>query len=170
MIATLILLLAGTIGSEFNGAAHRANVVATPMAAGIAGMPLKDGVIKRGAPLTGAPVVTLAAILANPQSFANRTVTVEGKIKQCCTRKGCWMELTAPKAANTVRVTFKDYGFFVPTNSKGMRVRAEGKVTVTTLSAEDVAHLNGEGAHIKPSADGTALEVGFVADGVELRK
>jgi len=67
-------------------------------------------------------------------------------------------------------VTFKDYGFFVPTDSKGMQARAEGVVKVKTLSKEEVDHLEGEGAKLNRGADGTAKEVTFVASGVELRK
>lgn len=130
----------------------------------------KDGVIKRGAPLGSSPVVTIADILSDPGSYSGRTVTVNGLIRQCCTRKGCWMELSATKKGKTMRVTFKDYGFFVPTTSKGMKARAEGTVVVKTLSKEDVEHMVSEGANITPNADGTATEIGFVATGVELRR
>jgi hypothetical protein len=41
---------------------------------------------------------------------------------------------------------------------------------VNTLSKEDVEHLVGEGAQIDVNPDGTATEVSFVADGVELEK
>lgn len=127
-------------------------------------------IIKRGAALTGAPTATLAEIMKNPSAYADKKVTVEGKIQAVCTRKGCWMELTEKKGAKGVRVTFKDYGFFVPTNSKGMIARAEGMVVINTMTREDVDHYVSEGAQIDRNPDGTATEVRFVADGVELSK
>lgn len=79
------------------------------------------------------------------------------------------MELAPAAGKPGVRVTFKDYAFFVPLDSKGMKARAEGVATVKTLSKKDADHLEGEGAKLTRNADGTANEVSFVANGVELR-
>ncbi|MBS1913676.1 MAG: DUF4920 domain-containing protein [Bacteroidetes bacterium] len=128
------------------------------------------GPIRRGAPIGSSPAAGLADILKNPNAFAGRTVIVEGVVQQCCQRKGCWMELAAKRGAPGVRVTFKDYGFFVPTNSSGMKARAEGTVVVKQLDKAMVDHMMSEGAHIAPAPDGTATEVSFVASGVELRR
>jgi len=42
--------------------------------------------------------------------------------------------------AQRVRVTFKDYGFFVPIGSQGKRVRLEGKVTSRLVSKDLLQH------------------------------
>ncbi|HVZ41786.1 MAG TPA: DUF4920 domain-containing protein [Candidatus Kapabacteria bacterium] len=126
--------------------------------------------IRRGAPIGSSPAASLADILKNPNAFAGRTVVVAGVVQQCCRRKGCWMELSAKRGAPGVRVTFKDYGFFVPTNSSGMKARAEGTVVVKQLDKAMVDHMVSEGAHITPAPDGTATEVSFIASGVELRR
>ncbi|MCH7401982.1 DUF4920 domain-containing protein [Belliella kenyensis] len=62
---------------------------------------------------------------------------VVGQIKEVCTKKGCWMTLDLPNG-ETMRVTFKDYGFFVPLNAHGYPVIIEG---VATRSVTDVATL-----------------------------
>jgi len=126
-----------------------------------------DEPILRGEPLGHSPVVSLRDIARHPKRFAGRTVIVEGTIKAVCQKKGCWMELKGRSAG--LRVTFKDYGFFVPKDSRGKRVRAEGIVEVKTLSKADADHLAGEGASLRRNKDGTATEVGFVASGVEIR-
>ncbi|MDQ3651784.1 MAG: DUF4920 domain-containing protein [Acidobacteriota bacterium] len=128
-------------------------------------------VIKRGAPLGDSAAVELADVLKEPQKFADKMVRVEGIIERVCTNKGCWMEL-APQASATesVRVTFKDYGFFVPTTSQGMKAQAEGQFAVKVLSKEKADHYEGEGARLKRNQDGTATEISFLASGVELRK
>ncbi len=79
------------------------------------------------------------------------------------------MELGTGTRRAGLRVTFKDYGFFVPITSKGSHVRAEGTVQITTLSKDEVDHLTGEGATMKRNPDGTATEIGFIATGVEVR-
>ncbi len=72
-------------------------------------------------------------------------------------------------AAPGCRVTFKDYGFFVPTDSAGSKARVEANVETATLKPEMVAHLEQEGGHFpSKAADGSAQEVRLVATGVEL--
>ena len=129
-------------------------------------------VITRGAAVPkDAKAIPLATVLENPQSYTKEAVVVEGVIAASCTRQGCWMQLapSAEKEAQSVRVTFKDYGFFIPLQAKGMMARAEGVAVVKTLSKEDADHLEEEGAKLTRQKDGTALEVSFVANGVELK-
>ena len=132
-----------------------------------AGAAAKDP-IKRGAPLGDSPAVALSDVLKDPHRYADKAVLVEGVVERVCTRKGCWIELAPEPGAAGVRVTFKDYGFFVPVDAQGMKVKAEGAVVVKELSKEKADHYAEEGARIKRNADGTATEVTFVAAGVEL--
>lgn len=124
-----------------------------------------DDVVKRGTPISpDATVVPLAQVLEKPDAHTKDPVVTEGEIKAACTKMGCWMQLDG------VRVTFKDYGFFVPKDSKGMKARVEGVVAIKTLSKDEADHLEGEGAKLARNEDGTAREISFVANGVELRK
>src|SRR2546423_15257819 len=80
-----------------------------------------DPAIVRGQKLGASPKVALADLLATPQANDGKTVTTEGSVRKNCERKGCWMELApaASKDGPGLRVTFKDYGFFVPLDSAG---------------------------------------------------
>lgn len=124
--------------------------------------------ILRGAPIGESPVVSISDVKEHPDQYSGKTVILEGTIEAVCQNKGCWMEITSHGSG--LRVTFKDYGFFVPKDSKGKVVRAEGVIEVKTLSKADADHLAGEGASIHRNEDGTATEVGFVASGVEIRE
>ncbi len=128
-------------------------------------------VILRGNKIgTKSPVVALADVIKDPKKYENKKIIVEGTINTVCQKKGCWMEVQPAPDSPGVRVTFKDYGFFVPMDAAGYAVRCEGKVKVETLSKEDADHYEAEGAAIVRNDDGTATEIGFVAYGVELRK
>lgn len=130
-----------------------------------------DDVIQRGAAISkDAKAIPLADVLAKPDAYSKDAVLVEGVIEASCTRQGCWMQLAPAKGEQSVRVTFKDYGFFIPLEAKGMKARAEGVTVVKELSKAEVEHLESEGAKIAHKEDGTAVEVSFVANGVELRK
>ena len=107
-----------------------------------------------GASLSGNPPLGLAAVLTAPDSFCGKTVVVDGSVRATCTRKGCWMELapSTDKDAPGCRVTFKDYGFFVPLNSQGSDARVEGQVSVKAIPATEVAHLKSEGGRFPGQA------------------
>ncbi|HEV2704614.1 MAG TPA: DUF4920 domain-containing protein [Pyrinomonadaceae bacterium] len=133
---------------------------------------MADGeVVKRGEPLGDAPVVEFADVLKEPQKFAGKTVRIEGVVERVCQKEGCWMQITPTDSAEgSVRVTF-DHKFSVPKDAGKMKFRAVGRVDVKTLSKEEVEHLvKDDGAKIKTEPDGTAREVSFVANGVELWK
>jgi hypothetical protein len=126
-----------------------------------------------GAPVSAGAAQPISTLLANPDALSGKTVLVEGKVRAACTRRGCWMELSPgmEKGGPGCRVTFKDYGFFVPTDSQGADARVEGVVAVRTVPAGDVAHYESEGGSFPgKQPDGTAREVRIVATGVELRK
>ena len=81
------------------------------------------------------------------------------------------MELAkgADREASGARVTFKDYGFFVPTTSAGKVACVEGVLSSRRVAPEEVVHLESEGARFaKKMPDGSAREVRIVATGVEM--
>lgn len=128
-------------------------------------------VIKRGNKIgSKSPVVSLDDIVKDPGEYENKKIILEGTVKSVCQKKGCWMELVTAPDQPGVRVRFKDYGFFVPKDAAGLKVRAEGKIKLTILSKEDADHYEEEGANLVRDDDGTVSEIGFVAYGVELYK
>jgi len=132
--------------------------------------PASGWTLTRGEALKGAPAVKLAELLAKPQGHDGKTVRVEGQVRKACQKKGCWMELAEGAKGAGVRVTFKDYGFFVPLDSAGSSARVEGVVKVSELSEDMAKHYEAEGAIVPRGADGKPREVQLVATGVELRR
>ena len=64
---------------------------------------------------------------------------ITGTIKEVCQVKGCWMKVGLT-TGEEVLVRFKDYGFFVPTNSSGKSVVMNGKAFIEEMSVEDQKH------------------------------
>ncbi len=125
-------------------------------------------IVKRGTPLGNTTLVKASQVMENPKSYDGKTLIVEGKIARVCQAKGCWMEITEKEGEAGMRITFKDYGFFVPIDSSGKKVKAEGKVELKVLPKGEVDHYVSEGAKLKVNPDGTANTVSFVASGVEV--
>jgi len=83
-------------------------------------------------------VLAVADLLENPRQYQGRDVLVETRIAKVCEKKGCFF--VVQQGAYTVRVTFKDYGFFIPTDSGGKTVKLAGTFSRKPLTREEAEH------------------------------
>ena len=116
-----------------------------------------------GAPLTLSDAITVEEAI-NKAAISSEPVLVEGKIGSVCQVKGCWMGFTS--TVGDIRVTFKDYGFFVPFSILGKTVQAEGTVQKVRLSLEDSKHLVKDGGGDPDSVTEPLVEYQMIASGV----
>ena len=100
------------------------------------------GVQTFGKPLSIKKAVSLQEALQQPAKYQNQKVLLEGKISDVCQMKGCWMMLSDGDRA--IRIKFEGYSFFVPKDSRGKKVRAEGRLIQETLSEEMARHYAAE--------------------------
>ena len=97
-------------------------------------------------------------------------VVVKGMVEDVCQVKGCWMTLITDDG-NSMRVTFKDYGFFVPKDLNGKVVVIKGMGEITTTSVADLQHYAGDNGQSEEEINAITEpldEYVFVADGVVL--
>ena len=101
------------------------------------------------------------------------TVNVKfaSKIKEVCVKKGCWMKL--PVGEKETMVRFKDYGFFMPLDSKDKEVIVEGKAFVKITPVEELQHYAEDAG--KTAAEIAKItepkkEFAFEANGVLMKK
>lgn len=93
---------------------------------------------------------------------------VQGTVESVCKVKGCWMKVKTADG-QTMRVTFRDYGFFVPKDIAGKQVVFEGTAQQTTTSVAELKHYAEDAGKSKAEiAKITEPEkaLTFVADGV----
>jgi Domain of unknown function (DUF4920) len=122
---------------------------------------------KFGAPIGDSPKVALSDLVKDAASYSGKTVRTEGVIATVCQQKGCWMILKS--GDQSVRVTFKDYGFFVPKDSAGRAAVMEGVFNMKTIPEATAKHYAGEAPGGKPDAiKGDQMELSLVASGVEI--
>lgn len=88
---------------------------------------------------TGESATLTAAIEAGSTSDPQK---IRGEITEVCQKKGCFMVLT--DGQNFARVTFKDYGFFVPKDSAPRKAVVYGELTSKTLSADQANHYEAD--------------------------
>jgi len=128
-----------------------------------------------GAPFTlDTTPLTVAEALAQGDTLADKNIRLTGHVQSVCKKKGCWMQLKPASAeAAPVRVTFKDYGFFVPLDADGTDAVLEGTLILSTTTeamrrhyAQDAGKSPEEIAAIK----GDTRAFKFVATAVELSR
>ena len=96
--------------------------------------------------------------------------TITGEIVESCQSKGCWMDVKLADNT-TMKVTFRDYGFFVPVEDlSGKTVVFTGTAKREVISVEDQRHYAEDAG--KPASEISAItspkeELRFVADGVK---
>ncbi len=81
------------------------------------------------------PIADFAQSFQEDSTFVKLT----GTVNAVCQKKGCWMTLDLSNG-ETMRVTFKDYGFFVPKDLTG-EVVIEGKALKKITPMEDLKHF-----------------------------
>lgn len=119
---------------------------------------------------TGAiPATQLATKMADKTEMPAK---VEGTVESVCKVKGCWMKVKTSDG-QTMRVTFKDYGFFVPKDIVGKTVVVEGTAETSTTPVADLRHFAQDAGKSKEEiAKITEPEkaLTFVADGVIVKR
>lgn len=120
-----------------------------------------------GAPFALKTSLTLDEVAKAPEKHAGQPIQVTGKVSAVCRKKGCWMNLKGETATATARITFKDYGFFVPMDCDGKSATVEGNLEVKKLTLEERKHFAEDG---KVTLDQIPEnELRLVATGVELK-
>lgn len=100
-------------------------------------------------------------------SSANEFV-IKGSIEECCQKKGCWMKV-ATEDGETMRVSFKDYGFFVPLDAAGSTMTMKGVATYDTIDVDFLKHLAEDANATQEEIDAITepeLAITFEATGV----
>ena len=112
-----------------------------------------------GAPLDATvPVVSLEKLVNDGDAYVGRPVQVVARVAEVCQRKGCFF--IAREGASVVRISFKDYGFFVPTDIGGKRVTLVGEVVAREVSADEADHYAKDlGVDAPPLKQGLAYEI-----------
>lgn len=115
--------------------------------------------------------IPAAELMAKMEGQDSVPVKVMGTINESCKMKGCWMKMDMGDGKE-MRVSFKDYGFFVPKNLDGETAIIEGYATVDTTDVATLQHFARDaGKSEEEVAKITEPEVGvnYVATGVIIK-
>ena len=111
---------------------------------------------------------------ASPKLFGEKLglgkgEVVEGVVTEVCQKKGCFMKIKAGETERFVR--FKDYGFFVPKDLAGKKVKIKAVEVQKDVSVDEQKHLLSDAKAPQEKIDGVKeplQRIEWLASGVEL--
>lgn len=86
----------------------------------------------------GAEEVSFESVVKDFDKYKMKNLALTGKVTKVCQKKGCWFMLNADGIET--RVTFKEYGFNVPSHMLDRQVRVVGKVKRKRVSVSEQRH------------------------------
>ncbi|MDQ3101496.1 MAG: DUF4920 domain-containing protein [Bacteroidota bacterium] len=132
--------------------------------------PAQTGNVKSyGEAITADGAISTKEFVQKMKASDSLATKLEAEVITSCIKKGCWMDVKLPDG-EVMKVKFKDYGFFVPTEGlEGKHAVLQGYATkevtdVATLKhyAEDAGKSEEEIAKITEDEE----SLFFIADGV----
>lgn len=120
----------------------------------------------------GAEIIPEGAVLVSEvigkRDMDGQNVKVRGTIREVCQTRGCWLTLDAGEG-RSMRVTFRDYAYFVPMDAGGNQAIVEGTLKLEELSVETLRHFAEEAG--RPQSEIEAInspseQLSIIADGV----
>lgn len=121
----------------------------------------------------GAPVVSaesampLGELVDAGEEYLGREITLTTRIAKVCRKKGCFF--IARDGNAVARITFKDYGFFIPTDSAGKEVLLNGTFERREITDAQAKHYRKDLGEAPGGAAGGS-EYHIVATAVRIPK
>jgi hypothetical protein len=115
------------------------------------------------------PSEQLLAKIAGKDSI---NIKLSGTIEEVCQKKGCWMNMNIGNG-QSMKVRFKDYGFFVPKDAAGKTVIMEGFAFNDTISVADLQHYAEDAGKTKEEIAKITepeMSISFESHGLILKK
>lgn len=109
--------------------------------------------------------VSMAEVATQSAALVGKPFIVETKIAKVCQKKGCFF--IAQYQDQVIRVSFRDYGFFIPTDAGGKTVVLAGELVEKEMSAEQAEHFN-QDLKSEAGAIKTGVVYEIIADSVKI--
>ena len=120
-----------------------------------------------GAPMQASEhSLTLAELVDNSEQHLGTEVVVSTQIVKVCQKKGCFF--IARDGDAVARVSFKDYAFFIPSDSGGKAVMLTGTFSRETLTRKQSEHLASDLG--EPAINADPLQYTIIASSVRIPK
>lgn len=88
------------------------------------------------------PRLSMENLVNQPKTYLGKSFQLQARIAKVCQKKGCFF--IAQQGQHILRVSFRDYSFFIPTDSSGKTVMLAGELVQKTVTPKESAHFNAD--------------------------
>jgi len=96
-------------------------------------------ITKHGEDINAEGSISAAEFLTQFEGKDSLELKLTAPITEVCSKKGCWMMVDLGDE-NSMRITFKDYEFFVPKDAAGKIATMQGVATIDTTDVATLQH------------------------------
>jgi hypothetical protein len=129
-------------------------------------------ITKHGAEISEEGAITATEFLTQFEGQDSLITKITAPITEVCSKKGCWMMLDLGNE-NNMRITFKDYEFFVPKDAAGSIATIEGVAKIDTTDIATLKHYLEDAEASQEEIDAVTepeINYSFEAIGVIIKK
>jgi|TARA_R110000782_G_scaffold259894_1_gene350871 hypothetical protein len=129
-------------------------------------------ITKHGKDITEEGAITAAEFLAQFEGKDSLYTKLIAPINEVCAKKGCWMTINLGEDKD-MRVTFKDYDFFVPKDAAGRFAIVQGFAKIDTTSVATLKHYLEDAEASQEEIDAVTepeINYSFEAEGVIIKE
>jgi len=128
---------------------------------------LSDGTLYGDDIDSSQPVLKIADVYANLESFQNKLVVVEGDVTEVCQSMGCWTMISDGK--NEIRAMTL-HKFFLPKDMKNVKAVVQGEFEVKEITEEQAKHFAEESGKNSDNIKGPQKLYRIKAAGIKILK
>lgn len=89
-----------------------------------------------GTGIDRAALTAISEVVASPDAYLGKVITVQGKINSVCSKRGCWMQLQSDQAEQQFKIKVRDGDMVFPVSAKGKTALATGQLSKQELDLE----------------------------------
>ncbi|WP_028117029.1 DUF4920 domain-containing protein [Ferrimonas senticii] len=117
-----------------------------------------------GEPVKPQLLVEVSTVLADPQAYVGKELTIDGEVTAVCKKAGCWMQIVAADNSGKLRVKVKDGVMVFPVSSIGQSAQVTGTLQGIPM---DLAQTRNYYAHIAEE-QGEAFDPASITSAISL--
>lgn len=124
-----------------------------------------------GDKITADSAIAISELAALMGDKTELPIKLTATVDAVCQKKGCWMDLKSADSSS-LRVTFKDYAFFVPKDAAGKAAIVQGIAKIEETSVADLKEYAKDAGKTKEEIDAIKepkKEMVFEASGVIIK-
>lgn len=81
-------------------------------------------------------IIPISQLMASPEEYVDKNVTIEGLVISVCNKRGCWMTIASDEKYQKLRIKVRDGDMVFPLSAKGRKALATGIFTKVQFSME----------------------------------